>query len=146
MTDKGIVDVEADGHCFVCGQLNEIGLKAVFEIDREKQTSHCRIIIPAGFQGWANVVHGGILSSLLDEACIYACQSAGKQFVTAELCVKFRKPVMVGTELFVTGKLLEQRKRVWHACAQIKIGGVVHAEGTAKVFTLDSPAKPGIKK
>ena len=137
MSDRELTEVEADGHCFVCGQLNEIGLKAVFEIDKDQQKSHCRITIPYGFQGWADVVHGGILSSLLDEACIYACQSAGQQFVTAEMNVKFRKPVPVGTEIMVVGELLQHRKRVWQAMSQIEIDGTVHTEATAKVFVLD---------
>lgn len=137
MVDRELSEVEADGHCFVCGQLNENGLKAVFDIDREQRQSHCLITIPNGFQGWADVVHGGILSSLLDEACIYACQSAGQQFVSAELNVKFRKPVTVGTEITVTGELLDRRKRIWQARAQIEIDGTIHAEATAKVFALD---------
>jgi len=137
MSDGNRQQVEADGHCFVCGQLNETGLRAVFEIDHENRKSCCRIVIPTGFQGWADVVHGGIISSLLDEACIYACQSEGRQFVTAELTVKFRKPVTLGTELVVTGELLEQRKRVWSASARLEVEGKVHAEATAKVFVLD---------
>ena len=136
--DRGLTEVEADGQCFVCGQLNEHGLKAVFTINHDQKKSHCRITIPNGFQGWADVVHGGILSSLLDEACIYACQSAGQQFVTAELNVKFRKPVTLGEEISITGELLEQRKRVWLARSQIEVNGVVHAAATAKVFALDA--------
>ncbi|HEX9778900.1 MAG TPA: PaaI family thioesterase [Geopsychrobacteraceae bacterium] len=139
MTDRQLTGVEADGHCFVCGQLNEHGLKAVFEIDKERRKSRCRISIPCGFQGWANVIHGGILSALLDEACIYACRCAGEKFVTAELNVTFRKPVTAGTEITVVGELLEQRKRIWQAGARIEVDGTVHAEATAKVFVLDSP-------
>jgi len=126
-----------DGHCFVCGQRNEKGLQAVFSVDRELHTSQCRIVIPEGYQGWADVVHGGILSSLLDEACIYACRALGEQFVTAELTVKFRKPVMLGTELLVTGELLEKRKRIWCAKAQILVADEIHAEATARIFALD---------
>ncbi|HKJ04839.1 MAG TPA: PaaI family thioesterase [Geopsychrobacteraceae bacterium] len=138
MTDRDLKEVETDGNCFVCGQQNERGLKAVFEIDKALQKSHCRIFIPNGFQGWADIVHGGILASLLDEACIYACQSAGRQFVTAELTVKYRKPVTVGSELLITGELLDQRKRFWQARAKVETGGMVHAEATAKIFPLDS--------
>lgn len=137
MSERDLTEVEADGYCFVCGQLNETGLKATFRIDHEHMKSHCEMVIPKGFQGWADVVHGGILSSLLDEACIYACQSAGRQFVTAELTVKFRKPVKVETEILVTGELLEHRKRIWKAKAYIEVEGKVHAEASAKIFALD---------
>lgn len=137
MSEQKLNGVEADGLCFVCGQLNEKGLKAVFRIDKEQRKSRCLMTIPDGYQGWADVVHGGILSTLLDEACIYACKAAGEQFVTAELLVKFRKPVVLGSEISVTGELLEQRRKIWHARAQIEVAGVIHAEATAKVFALD---------
>ncbi|PLX90861.1 MAG: PaaI family thioesterase [Desulfuromonas sp.] len=137
MTNEGLTGVEADGQCFVCGRLNERGLQAVFQVDRDRQQSSCRIALPDGFQGWSDMVHGGILSTLLDEACIYACRSVGEQFVTAELTVKFRKPVHIGDEMEIVGDLLEQRKRLFKARAQIMVGGVVHAEATAKVFALD---------
>ncbi|MDT8421199.1 MAG: PaaI family thioesterase [Desulfuromonadales bacterium] len=137
MKNEGLTGVEADGHCFVCGRLNERGLHAIFAIDRDRRRSSCRIALPDGFQGWADVVHGGILSTLLDEACIYACRSVGDQFVTAELTVKFRKPVLLGDELEIAGELLEQRKRICNARARILVDGVVHAEATAKIFALD---------
>ncbi|PLX87359.1 MAG: PaaI family thioesterase [Desulfuromonas sp.] len=130
-------EVEADGHCFVCGQSNETGLKAEFTIDRQRQSSHCRLRIAESFQGWSGVAHGGILSSLLDEACVYACLAAGEQFVTAELTVKFRKPVAVDSEIVVTGQLVDRRRRVWQATSKIEVDGVVHAEATAKIFPLD---------
>lgn len=133
-TRKG---VEADSHCFVCGQLNEKGLQAIFTTDSEHRKSQCTITLPSEYQGWANVVHGGILSTLLDEACIYACRSMGEQFVTASLTVKFRKPVALGTEMLVTGELIDHRKRLWVARAQIHVAGELHAEATAKVFALD---------
>lgn len=137
MVDSSLRDVATDDKCFVCGKLNQRGLHAEFEVDRTGRTSRCRLSLPDDYQGWQDVVHGGILATLLDEACIYACRSVGEQFVTAEITVRFHKPVGVGEELTVTGELLEQRKRICRVAAQILVDGVVRAEATARVFALD---------
>ena len=130
------MQVEDDAHCFVCGALNKHGLHAKFEVDIEQQSTCCRIIIPADFQGWQNIVHGGILATLLDEACIYACRSVSVNCVTADLSVRYKKPVTVGDELIVSAQIVEQKKRIFQVAARIEIDGVVHAEAQSRVFKV----------
>ncbi|MEJ2698570.1 MAG: PaaI family thioesterase [Desulfuromonadales bacterium] len=101
--------------CFVCGTDNPDGMKAPFEVNREDRTSHCRMVIPGRFQGWRDVIHGGILATLLDEACVHACRTVGPFPVTAEMTVKFRRPVMAGTEIVVRGGVTGQRRRLIEA-------------------------------
>lgn len=130
-------NVAADSACFVCGPQNPIGLQAVFSIDVDSKSSHAVLELSANFQGWQDVVHGGILASLLDEACIYACRSKADQCVTAELQVRYRKPVPVGAQVVVTGQLTDSSRKIWQAAAQLKIADTLYAEATAKVFILD---------
>lgn len=130
------MQVDDDAHCFVCGNLNEHGLQAKFDVDVEQQSSQCRIVLPGGFQGWKDVVHGGILATLLDEACIYACRSVTPNSVTAELTVRYKKPVTVGDELVVSARIVEQKKRIFQLAASIEVAGVVHAEAEARVFKV----------
>jgi len=125
-----------DGHCFVCGTLNPLGFKAVFQVDKEKGRATSRLVIPDGFQGWQNVVHGGIIATLLDEVAIYACRNIADQVVTAELNVRFRKPVTVGSEVTLMGEVVEQRKRVFTVRAQLELDGTVHAEADARIVRL----------
>lgn len=137
MSDQALQKVEADSACFVCGQQNEIGLKAVFTTDVASCSSSASLILASEFQGWQDVVHGGILASLLDEACIYACRAKADQVVTAELNVRYRKPVPVGAEVVVTGELVDSSRKIWQAAAKLKIADTLYAEATAKVFILD---------
>ena len=130
------MQVEDDANCFVCGPLNEHGLHAKFDVDVEQQSARCRIIIPAGFQGWQNIVHGGILATLLDEASIYACRSVTVNCVTADLSVRYKKPVKVGDELIVSAQIVEQKKRIFQVAARIEVDGVVHAEAQSRVVKL----------
>jgi len=49
---------------------------------------------------------------LLDEAMAHAAGMAGQKGMTASVAVRFRKPVPLGTELVLRGKVLWQRRRV----------------------------------
>lgn len=130
------MQVSEDGGCFVCGRDNPIGLRAAFAVDRQAQRAAATLVIPPGFQGWAGVVHGGIIAALLDEACIHACRSLGEQFVTAELAVRYRQPVPVGQELTVTGEVTERKRKILQVRARLEIDGRLHAEADSRVFFL----------
>nr|WP_320050778.1 PaaI family thioesterase [uncultured Desulfuromonas sp.] len=130
------MEIADDARCFVCGPENNRGLQAKFDIDSEQLCSHCQIALPGDFQGWQNVVHGGVLATLLDEASIYACRSIAPQCVTAELTVRYKKPVPVETPLEITARVVEQKKRVFLVEASIAVDGTVHAEASTKVFRL----------
>lgn len=137
MFDKKLQKVTADGDCFVCGSNNPIGLKAVFSINRQQATSSATVVLAGEFQGWQDVIHGGVLAALLDEACIYACRAQADQCVTAELQIRYRKPVPVGAVVEVTGRLEDSSRKIWKASAQLKIDDSLYAEAQAKVFILD---------
>lgn len=137
MTEKRPQRVEADSACFVCGPQNPIGLQAQFSTDRDACSSHATLELSGNYQGWQDVIHGGILASLLDEACIYACRAKAEQCVTAELQVRYRKPVSVGDVIVVTGQLIDSSRKIWQASAQLKVKDTLYAEATAKVFVLD---------
>ncbi|MGO8698976.1 MAG: PaaI family thioesterase [Limisphaerales bacterium] len=51
-----------------------------------------------GFQG---LLHGGIIASLLDGAMTNCLFAHGPVAVTAELKVRYRKPVVIGCEILV---------------------------------------------
>jgi len=83
-------DIEyAARFCFACSQENPIGLKLKPVHDGEKVTAE---FTPGKFhQGWNDVVHGGILYTLLDEVTAYAILCHGIDFgVTAQSEIRFR--------------------------------------------------------
>ena len=119
--------------CFVCGQGNSGGLQARFQIDRQAGRAECRLIIPATFQGWQGVVHGGIVSALLDEVAIQACRGVGEDLLTAEIRVRYSKAVPVGVEVEVSGTVKRRRGRLIEVDSELVINGVTHATATVKV-------------
>ncbi len=132
--------LKKDLGCFVCGPDNARGLQAEFVLDAEKRTACSRLTIPAWAQGWQGVAHGGIISTLLDEACVHACRTVGAHPITAELTVRFRKPVPVGSEALVRGEVVEVRRRVVQARAYLEIGGDVFGEAQARIILMAPPS------
>lgn len=137
MSENKIKKVINDSACFVCGPDNPVGIKAEFSTDKIAHTSYTTLTLADHFQGWQNVVHGGILATLLDEACAYACLTAADQCVTAEIKVRYRKPVPVGEKIEIFGQLIDQSHKIWVAQAQIKISGTLYAEAEAKMLVTN---------
>lgn len=128
--------IKEDGRCFVCGPHNPVGLKLDFTIDEPGQSAQARYRIPADYQGWVGIVHGGVIAALLDEVCIHACRTIGDQMVTAELSIRYRKPVPVEVEIEITGRIVGIQKRLVLAQGRIMHEGRILAEADAKVFRI----------
>ncbi len=121
-----------DDHCFCCGVKNDRGLKLTFDTS-VKDTAVTKLSVPEYFTGWANLTHGGLISMLLDETMAQACMAKDLKGVTAELTVRFIKPLPVGTEITVSGRIEELKKRIARTTGVIKdSGGTIYAEGRAK--------------
>ena len=99
-----------DGYCFACGPENPAGMHLHFEPDDEGVV--CRVTLPATFQGWRGIVHGGIAMALIDEAMAHAAGYAGHRGVTAAVNVRFRKPVPIGRPIVVRGRVTWSRRNV----------------------------------
>jgi acyl-coenzyme A thioesterase PaaI-like protein len=60
-------------------------------------------------EGWQNMAHGGIISTLLDEVMSWTIIYFKKVFfVTRKMEVKYVNPVLVGTPLTVKGMLRDE--------------------------------------
>jgi uncharacterized protein (TIGR00369 family) len=101
-----------DRTCFICGEKNPIGLKLRLRTDPERGESAADVVFPSDFQGWAGIVHGGLVASVLDEALIYAAGSKGHMCVTGEITVRFAKPARTGIAYALKGRFLEDKGRI----------------------------------
>lgn len=116
-------------HCFVCGDQNEHGLRAKFyDVDGEAVTE---LLTDEMFAGYRGLYHGGITSTLLDEVMIKAILARGIMVVTAELTVRFKRPIKTGEKLRLVGRVAKSRGRVYRTEGEaIGSDGTVYA--TAK--------------
>ena len=103
--------LEIDHLCFCCGDRNEKGLHLKFSYPH-KGEAVTEIIVPDYFTGWKEIVHGGFLAMVLDEAMAHACISLNRVSVTAEITVRYVKPVKVGQRVRVTGEVKNQKSKI----------------------------------
>ena len=96
--------------CFVCGALNPHGLHLHFETGANGVVSAHWHPTPE-FEGFAGIIHGGIVTTVLDEAMSKAVASRGWPAFTCEVRVRLHRHVQVGVPLTVCGWVVEKRRR-----------------------------------
>lgn len=121
-----------DGYCFACGPENPVGMHLQF-VENPDGGVMCRTTLRKDFQGWQGIAHGGIALSLLDEAMAHAAAHAGHRGVTASIAARFRKPVPIGREVTILGRVGESRRNVLFLHARVlDADGTVLLEGEGK--------------
>ncbi len=125
--------------CFGCGQNNPMGLKLNFEWDGK--TARAKFKASKHHQGWPGIIHGGILTCLLDEAIVYAAHFKGLDCLTAKMQVRFKRPVMVDELLVITSTIIKKARKLIEAKASISLpDGTLVAECTALQFVIEPPS------
>ncbi len=118
-----------DGYCFVCGDKNPIGLKLRFI--PEGRDIRAEFTASKNHQGYKDIVHGGIVSTLLDEAMVKLAISMGIMAVTGRMEIRFRNPLMVGERALLAARLIKEGKRFIEVEASLsKADNVIIAEAT----------------
>ena len=127
------MDLVDEGMCFVCGQRNPIGLKVDFELDRDNLRIQGQFVPRVEHQGYTGIMHGGLVSTLLDEAMVKLLWDAGIRAVSASLQIKLIRPARVGETIVITGWVDDDRGRIIHTGARLEdLRGAVLAEATGK--------------
>jgi acyl-coenzyme A thioesterase PaaI-like protein len=121
----------ANDGCFGCGPGNAIGLHLDFQ-------HHPDGGVQASFtpgeqhQGWDGVMHGGLVTVLLDEAMAWAASASTTMYFTGRLEVRYRQPVRTGVLLTVRGWITRNRGRTLETRAEVQsAAGETLAEATA---------------
>jgi acyl-coenzyme A thioesterase PaaI-like protein len=121
--------------CFACSPRNPIGLKLEFEHEGDI----CRASFVAGpeHQGWNGVMHGGLVTTILDEVMAQWLMVRNHITMTAEMTTRFINPVPIGAKLTVESRLVADKRRLFlmEANAMLPDGSVV-ARATAKFVPI----------
>jgi len=129
-----------DYQCFGCSPSNPIGLNLHFYEDDEYVMADWET--KSEYQGFVNVLHGGIQSTLIDEIAAWCVSiKIGTSGVTQELNVKYLKSVRTdGQTIKLRAKLINMVKNIAYIEAElINANGDVCAKGELKYFTYPEP-------
>lgn len=124
--------------CFCCGRENAVGMRLPF---RRLPDGSIEIdfLAEKRYEGWSDILHGGIVSLLFDELLGRISYEAGLDGMTARMGVRYRRPVRIGERLVFRAEIAREAKGVLEVrlaarrAGEGPDGGPV-AEGTGKVL------------
>ena len=125
-------------NCFGCSPNNPFGLHMEFYEDGDYIVSNWHP--ERNYQGWVDTMHGGVLSTLIDETCGWVVtrkmQTSG---FTTNLNVKFRKAVSTNEPLLtIRANITKQMRNMLFIHAELTNSqGELCVEGDATYFMMD---------
>lgn len=98
--------------CFGCSPDHDHGLQMTFFEDENGVV--CKWQPNTEFEGYHNVLHGGIQATMLDEvACWVIYVKAKTAGVTADMNIRYRSPVYLDKgDITITAKIIETNRRI----------------------------------
>jgi len=126
-----------DNYCFVCGKNNRLGLNLDLRL-QDNRTIRCEFVPQKEHQGFAGIVHGGIIGLIMDEAMVNLLWKLGEKAVTSEFVMRLKNPAYVGKKLLFSASIEKQAKKIFYTKALCKNEeGLIIAIGTAKCIKVD---------
>jgi len=126
-------------NCFGCHPDNPVGLQMDFYEKGNEIFSWLKV--PDNLCGWNQMVHGGIITTILDEVMSRCAMFASdKLSFTKSISVDFLRPIPTGNEILTTATVSEKIKK-----RELKIEGHLWLDGkkcaTATGFFMTYTAK-----
>ena len=127
--------------CYGCGQRNPQGLRLTFDVDPKQLRIRTRWTPQKVHQGYADIVHGGMTALVLDELMGNLLWKLRHPGVTAELTVRFRRPVRVGQPLACEAWVAKSSRGmagrvIWMEAEATPSTGMVMARATARCVRI----------
>ena len=130
--------------CFVCGDRNPIGLQVKFFAKGE--TAVAEYTVGDRYEGYKGLFHGGLIAALLDEIMIKAVLAKDLIVLTAQMDIRFKKPVAVGQKILLEGKMASRKGRLIITTGTARRpDGTKVAESTGKYILADSKTTQKLK-
>jgi uncharacterized protein (TIGR00369 family) len=124
------------GLCFACGPRNRSGLRLRFERSGDTVTTTFRG--REEHQGFPGLVHGGVISALLDEVMSRVSLLEDRWTMTARLDIRYRQPVPVGQTVTAVAEKGRVLRRFVEARGRVELpDGSVAAEAVGTFAFLD---------
>jgi acyl-coenzyme A thioesterase PaaI-like protein len=122
-----------DHNCFGCGRLNQHGLQLLLVPDPEGDGVRTAFVPSSRTEGYTGMVHGGIITTVLDEVMAWSLYRQGIWAVTGQLTTRYRKPIVLGETTTARGYFVRDRGRAIEMRGEIRrdADGALLADATA---------------
>jgi len=132
------LDLTDDKMCFVCGKENPFGLRLKFDHPADGRLT-AMVRFTKEHQGYKDIVHGGLMTTVLDEMMVNLAWVEKKPCVTVEITVRLKKAARVGEEILFEGRLDREEGKLLFASAEARnTAGEILASATAKCLRIRS--------
>lgn len=124
-----------DHMCFACGERNPKGLHLKFTIEGDKVKTH--FVPQKEHEGYPGVMHGGLITTILDEVMARSINLLGLHGVTARLVVRFREPIPIGQEITFQSAVIDSRRKLIDLESKAFLpNGKIAAEAQARFMVI----------
>jgi len=133
LTQIELAKIRARVHanCMVCSLSSKSGLGLEFMLS-EDGSVQATFSCDKAFEGYANVLHGGLISCIIDGAMTNCMFAHGHVAVTAELNVRFQNSVVIGEPATVRAWIDRSRPRLHVLKAEVVQNQQVKATAVGK--------------
>ena len=118
-------------NCVVCCPSNERGLQLDFRHSDDGNTVAC-FHCDKTLEGYSGLLHGGVISAILDGAMTNCLFAHGCAAVTADFHVRFRHPVIAGQSGSVRAWITRSTPAIYELKAEIIQDDQIKAVATGK--------------
>lgn len=123
-------------HCLMCGEDNPLSFGLHFNKEKEGYVS-TTFTGNESMQGYDGIMHGGILSALLDTAMANCLMQQNIEAVTGELNVRFLDPVACNSTMAITAWIDSSLPPLYCLKSQIRINNKIVCRAKAKFMQRD---------
>jgi acyl-coenzyme A thioesterase PaaI-like protein len=109
---------QSHDQCLLCGTGNPWGLKLKFRL-HENGSVYSEFQGSRILQGYSGILHGGVISALLDSAMTHCLFEQKIEAVTGDMRVRFRKPVPYQANLMLQARIIENNPPLYKVKAKL---------------------------
>ncbi|MFA5167346.1 MAG: PaaI family thioesterase [Candidatus Omnitrophota bacterium] len=129
------IQQEEHSHCILCGQNNQQGLKLDFDLKKDGSIE-ASFKCSKDLEGYNNIMHGGVISALLDSIMTNCLFAHGIKALTAELSTRFMTPVKTKGIVRLRANIEKSSGSYYILKASLTQGQTVKAKATGKFIAF----------
>ena len=99
-------------NCLICSRTNPYSWKMKFTTNEDGKT-YTKFQGDKTFQGYEGILHGGIITTLLDSTMAHCLFNKGIKAVTGDLRVRFLHPISCDSTITIQAQIIKNKKTIY---------------------------------